>query len=500
MFKRNTIALAVTAALACTPLARAATDDDLKEIREQVRQMKEQYEKRIDALEKRLQQAEQSAGKAEATAGRAQAAAGNAEATAEKAQVTASQAAVQASSRPASENAMNPGISLILNATYGNLSQDPTAHSIKGFVPTGGEVAPPAKGLSLGESELVISGNIDPNFRGTFIAALGGDNTIGVEEAYIQTLGLSHGLTVKAGRFLGSVGYSNQVHAHAWDFTDTSLANKVFLGGAFIDDGISLKWVAPTELYLDLGVELGRGRAFPGGPSGGRNKNGFSQSTLFAHLGGDIGAGAAWQVGLSQIRTRPQERTYTDTDSADKSITNRIDGNGNTRLSVLDGSSGRPTATRPLPISNCRANISDSMNRASSLTTRRASHRARSRARTHHSSPAGMRRGSISSCRAGASAIVTTSLTRARWASAWWIRVRLVRLIFPFWASMIRSARRLWQTGARASSAAFVCSSRAITRARTRLTTRFSCNTSAVSALMAGTSSKWPLQPVRNGR
>ncbi len=337
MFKRSTIALAVTAALACTPLARAATDEDLKEIREQVRQMKEQYEKRIDALEKRLQQAEQSAGKAEATAGRAQAAAGNAEATAEKAQVTASQAAVQASSRPASENAMNPGISLILNATYGNLSQDPTAHSIKGFVPTGGEVAPPAKGLSLGESELVISGNIDPNFRGTFIAALGGDNTIGVEEAYIQTLGLSHGLTVKAGRFLGSVGYSNQVHAHAWDFTDTSLANKVFLGGAFIDDGISLKWVAPTELYLDLGVELGRGRAFPGGPSGGRNKNGFSQSTLFAHLGGDIGAGAAWQVGLSQIRTRPQERTYTDTDSADKSITNRIDGNGNTRLSVLDG-------------------------------------------------------------------------------------------------------------------------------------------------------------------
>ncbi len=342
MFKRNTIALAVTAALACSPLARAATDDDLKEIREQVRQMKEQYEKRIDALEKRLQQAEQSAGKAEATAGKAETAAVNAEATAGKAQVAAqqvvsNQAAVQASSRPVGENAMNPGISLILNATYGNTSQDPSAYKINGFVPTGGEVSPSSKGLSLGETELVIAGNIDPNFRGNFTAALGGDNTIGVEEAYIQTLGLSHGLTVKAGRFLASMGYLNQVHSHGWDFTDMPLANKVFLGNQFIDDGIQLKWVAPTELYFDLGMELGRGRAFPGGPSGGRNKNGFSQGTLFAHLGGDIGASTAWQVGLSAMATRPQSRTYTDPDSTGTSVTNSIDGNGNTRLSVLDG-------------------------------------------------------------------------------------------------------------------------------------------------------------------
>lgn len=336
MFTKRTIALAVTAALACTPLARAATDDDLKEIREQVRQMKEQYEKRIDALEKRLQQTEQAAGKAEVAADKAQATAGKAEAAAGKAEVAATQASVQASSRPVGENAMNPGISLILNATYGDLSQDPSAYSIKGFVPTGGEVAPSVKGLSLGESELVISGNIDPNFRGTLTAALGSGNTIGVEEAFIQTLGLSHGLTVKAGRFLASMGYANQIHAHAWDFTDTSLANKVFLGGKFIDDGIQLKWVAPTELYFDLGMELGRGRAFPGGPSGGRNKNGFSQSTLFAHLGGDIGASTAWQVGLSQMRTRPQSRTYIDTDSAGTSVTNSIDGDGDTRLSVLD--------------------------------------------------------------------------------------------------------------------------------------------------------------------
>ena len=50
------------------------------------------------------------------------------------------------------------------------------------------------------------------------IAALGADDSIGVEEAYIQTLDLAAGLTAKAGRFLAGVGYLNEIHAHAWDW------------------------------------------------------------------------------------------------------------------------------------------------------------------------------------------------------------------------------------------------------------------------------------------
>ena len=145
-FKTRAMALAVTLAvtgmLASAPAALAAGDEDLKELREQVRQLREQYEKRIESLERRLQQAEQSAGKAEAVA--------------DKAQLAADQASVQASSRPVGEGAMNPGISLILNGTYGNQSRDPAAYRINGFNPTGGEVAPPNRGLSLGESELVV--------------------------------------------------------------------------------------------------------------------------------------------------------------------------------------------------------------------------------------------------------------------------------------------------------------------------------------------------------
>ena len=314
-------ATAAAAAIAMPHAAFAAAEDDLKELREQVRQLKELYEKRIGALEQRLQQAEQSAGKAEAAA--------------TNAETTANQAAVQASSRPAAENALNPAVSAILNGTYGNLSRDPARYRIGGFAPTLGEVGPPGRGLNLGESELAFSSNIDHYFRGTLIASITPDDKIGIEEANLQTIGLSNGFTIKAGRFFSGVGYQNEVHAHAWDFTDASLASKVFLGNQLAEDGVQVKWVAPTDLYFDVGGEAGRGRKFPGGPDGGRSKNGFGSGVLFAHLGGDIGASTAWRVGLSHLQTSPQDRTYSDFDSTATSVTDSF--TGRSRLWVVDG-------------------------------------------------------------------------------------------------------------------------------------------------------------------
>jgi hypothetical protein len=292
MLKQNAMALTVAAALSLSHEAGAQTQDELRDLREQVKQ-----------LDKRVTDAEQ--------------------------------AAIQASSRPAGENALNPAVSLILNGIYANLSQDPAGFRINGFVPTNGDVAPPDRGLSLGESELAIAANVDHMFRGTGIFSVSSDNAIEVEEAYIQTLALSYGFTIKAGRFFSSVGYQNQIHAHAWDFTDAPLASKVFLGNQLSDDGIQLKWVAPTVLYFDVGIEAGRGRKFPAGPDGGRNKNGFGSGNVFAHLGGDLGTGTAWQTGLSYLTTSPQDRTYDDLDSAGTPVTNSF--TGKSRLWVLDG-------------------------------------------------------------------------------------------------------------------------------------------------------------------
>src|SRR5436189_4287880 len=186
MHRKATMAFAVAAALGLPHAVIAQTQDELRVLREQVRQ-----------LDRRVTDAEQ--------------------------------AAIQASSRPASESAMNPAVSVILNGIYSNLSQDPTAFRINGFTPTLGEVAPGVRGFSLGESELALAANIDHNFRGTLIASISPEDSICVEEGYIQTLALSYGFTINAGRFFSGVGCQNHIHAHAWDFTDAPRADEVVL-------------------------------------------------------------------------------------------------------------------------------------------------------------------------------------------------------------------------------------------------------------------------------
>jgi hypothetical protein len=327
MLKPTLMAAAVAVALLAPGAASAVSDADIQELREQVRQLKQQYEKRIESLEQRLRQAEAAAQKAQGAAASADAATG-----AEARETKTESAPVLANSRSAAEGAFNPAVSLILNGAYGNLSQDPARYRIAGFIPTGGNVGPGKRGFGLGESELALASNVDHNFRGTLIATLQPDDRIGVEEATIQSLGLSNGFTLKAGRFYSSVGYLNEVHAHAWDFTDAPLANKAFLGNQLADDGLQIKWVAPTETFFELGTELGRGRAFP---AGNRDKNGAGASNLFARLGGDIGASTAWRLGLSHLATTAQNRNYDDLDATGTQVSNSF--NGRSGLWALDG-------------------------------------------------------------------------------------------------------------------------------------------------------------------
>ena len=147
MFKHITLCAALLVPLS----AHATTDQELDEIRAQI---------------KKLQQAD----------------------------VTAQQ-----NGRPAATGAaaFNPAISLILSGTYGQLRQDP-AIPATGFAMS----AHPehSQGFNLGESELVMSANIDPEFRGEITLALEPDDSLGVENAFVQTSGLGHGLNFKMGQ------------------------------------------------------------------------------------------------------------------------------------------------------------------------------------------------------------------------------------------------------------------------------------------------------------
>jgi hypothetical protein len=233
-------------------------------------------------------------------------AAAPAEAAAEvPAEATASteEAAPPASAEATSANAFNPAISVILNGQYAYHSLNPDSYVRAGF-PLAGEAGPGPQGLSLGESEVSLASNIDEKFYGqlTFsIESEDGEDHLGVEEAYIDTTALPDGFSLRAGRFFSNIGYLNSHHAHTDKFADRPMAYQAFLGNQYGDDGVQLRWVAPTDLFVEVGGEVMRGQNFP---SGGAGHAGAGVKTAFAHLGGDVGIENSWLAGVSVLKSQ----------------------------------------------------------------------------------------------------------------------------------------------------------------------------------------------------
>lgn len=312
MLRPKLTALAVAMAFGAPGLAAANDSAELESLRAELQQMKQNYETRIQALEAKLD-------KTQASASEAKEAAANAE-----------NSAIQAANRgTATENAFNPGISLILSGIYANRSQNSDYH-ITGFQ-AGGEIGPGLRGLSLAESELGVYANIDHYFYGGLNLALASDNTVSVEEAFVQTTALPAGFTVKAGRFFSGIGYLNSQHSHTWDFVDTPLAYQAFLGGQYGDDGVQVKWVAPTDTLIELGAEAARGRI---ADTEGKDKNGAAMGSIFAHVGGDLGISNSWRAGLSYLRASPSARQSPDLDASGNFVTNAF--SGTSRLWMAD--------------------------------------------------------------------------------------------------------------------------------------------------------------------
>ncbi|RFP21934.1 hypothetical protein D0T25_11935 [Duganella sp. BJB488] len=338
MLKHSVLAAALSAAVAA-PQAYAADKKEQKElaaIRAEIREMKAAYEARLQAMEQRLQQAQSDSAAAKAQlatinagapsaapAASATAGAGtSAAAPAVAAYVESPAAPPSASGANPASNLFNPNISMILGGTLQNLKQDPSQYRLQGFAPSGGEVGPGKRGFSLGESELTMAANIDPQFAGQLTFSLSGENEVSVEEAFIQTRAMENGLNIKAGRFLSAIGYLNGQHAHTWDFVDAPLAYQAFLGGQYKPDGLQAKWLAPLDQFLEIGAEAGSGAAFPGND---RNKNGAGAVSVFAHIGDDIGASSSYRAGLSYLHTAAEKRAY-----EDEGLTNNFSGKSNT--------------------------------------------------------------------------------------------------------------------------------------------------------------------------
>ena len=324
--------IAALVAVACAALVQPAqAEDDAAALRAELQSLKSDYDTRVAALEARIAQLETTAA-----------------ATASAAEALPVESPPPAPAT-ASASAFNPAISVILAGNYADTSRDPADWSMAGFMPNGGEVGPGERSFNLGESELTASANVDPYFMAQLTAAITAEDEIAVEEAFFRTTALPSGFTVKGGRFFSGFGYLNEVHAHAWDFVDQPLVYQAFFAGQRAQDGVQVKWIAPTDLLVELGAETGNGEAFPGTRQGG---NGLNGATLFAHVGGDIGDNASWRAGASWIDLDSEGREYEDTDAAGLPVLNAFTGSSETWVAdaVLKWAPGGNSALRYLKL------------------------------------------------------------------------------------------------------------------------------------------------------
>jgi hypothetical protein len=138
---------------------------------------------------------------------------------------------------------------------------------------------------------------------------------------------VGHGLVPKFGRFLSGVGYVNEQHQHVWDFFDAPLPYQAFFGSQFRSDGLQLKWVAPTETFLEFGGEIGDGKNFRHRPTRMASAVAPPSCTPAAPLGASTNGVPACLPASSS-----EDRQYTQTDLFGNSVPEL----GKSRLTIAD--------------------------------------------------------------------------------------------------------------------------------------------------------------------
>lgn len=207
----------------------------------------------------------------------------------------------------ARDSSFNPAIGVTFQGQAWSYQNDPDEYSIPGF-PLGGEAGPAPEGLSLAETEITVSANVDDKFTAMLtvpIVVEDGEVVVELEEAWVETLSLPGGMALRMGRFFSDIGYLNSQHFHSWDFADQPLVYQAFLGSQYIDDGLQLRWLAPSDFYLEFTGEILRGDRYP---AGGASNSGVGSSTLGFKTGGDAGISNSWLFGFSWLQADADER------------------------------------------------------------------------------------------------------------------------------------------------------------------------------------------------
>lgn len=208
------------------PAVSAADDAELQQLRERVR-----------ALEERLQRPD-----------------------APPAAPTAPSPTAAGSSLRVNPAPFTIGLSALFSAGGSSVNDDALAN-----LQAGGH-DPSRNGFTVQNVELFVGGAVDPYLDGQanliFLIDRNGETVVELEEAFLTTRALPHGLQVKAGQYFAEFGRQNAQHPHTWAFVDQPVILSRFFGSDGLrSQGARLAWLAPLPWYSEiyLGAQNAKG-------------------------------------------------------------------------------------------------------------------------------------------------------------------------------------------------------------------------------------------------
>lgn len=178
----------------------------------------------------------------------------------------------QGSNGPAAKFLPDISLNADFSGVYRSLGQSAfNTMRLPGFGESGSytDTLNPSIGFNFNYAEMTFYSAVDPffDFFAAFHLTAG---TFEIEEAYAKTLGLPANFQVKLGKFLSSFGRLNDVHSHAWDFSDQPLVYHAFFGAENLNElGARLTWLVPVPFYWLIGAEaLGGSNVYSFGSAG----------------------------------------------------------------------------------------------------------------------------------------------------------------------------------------------------------------------------------------
>ena len=128
----------------------------------------------------------------------------------------------------------------------------------------GGDHDPCVNGFTLRALDLSVAGGSDPYFDA--FATLGvhldpeGETVVELEEAFLQTQSLPHGLELRAGQLFTEFGLHNPSHPHDWDWLDKpAVKARLFGPDGARAPGVRLAWAPIEGLRLLAGAQNATG-------------------------------------------------------------------------------------------------------------------------------------------------------------------------------------------------------------------------------------------------